>query len=131
MVEILKKKLNMDFDDAVQHVEKIVQEEGFTVLMTQAIDEIFAKKLGITDYPRYTMILGCGPKFAKAALDVSFNVGLLFPCSFVVYEEEQAVFVSHSSIMKIASVLGFAPADKMQSVIEMTGKAVHVAWSRF
>ena len=27
MVEILKKKLNMKFDEAVQHIEKIVQEE--------------------------------------------------------------------------------------------------------
>jgi uncharacterized protein (DUF302 family) len=131
MVEILKKKLNMDFHDAVQHVEKIIQEEGFTVLMTKSVDEIFAKKLGITDYPRYTMILGCGPELAKAALDISFNVGLLFPCSFVVYEEENAVFVSHSSIMKMATVLGFAPADRMQPVIEMTGKVVHAAWSRF
>ncbi len=124
MVEILKKRLN-------KHVEKIVEEEGFTVLLTKSIDEIFAKKLGIKDYPRYTSILGCGPKFAKAALDVSFNVGLLFPCSFVIYEEGGEVFVSHSSIMRMAPVLGFAPADKMQPVIEMTGEAVHKAWQRF
>lgn len=131
MVEILKKKLNMSFDDAVQHVENIVQEEGFTVLLTQAIDEIFAKKLGITDFPRYTMVLGCGPKFAKAALDISFDVGLLFPCSFVIYEETGEVFVSHSSIMKMAVELGFAPVEEMQPVIDMTGEAVHRAWSRF
>jgi len=74
MVEILKKKLEMDFDDAVHHVEQIIQEEGFTVLLTKSVDEIFAKKLGITDHPRYTMILGCGPEFAKAALDVSYDV---------------------------------------------------------
>ncbi|MDO8122769.1 MAG: DUF302 domain-containing protein [Candidatus Hermodarchaeota archaeon] len=131
MVEILKKKLNMSFDEAVQHVEQIVQEEGFTVLLTKSIDEIFAKKLGITDYPMYTMVLGCGPKFAKAALDVSFDVGLLFPCSFVIYEEADEVFVSHSSIMKMAAELGFASIEEMQPVIEMTGEAVHRAWSRF
>lgn len=131
MVEILKKKLNMNFDEAVQHVEKIVQEEGFSILLTKSIDQIFAKKLGITDHPRYTMILGCAPEFAKAALDVSFDVGLLFPCSFVVYEEAGKIFVSHTSIMKMASELGFAPADKMEPVIEMTGEAVQRAWSRF
>ena len=29
MVDILKKELQMGFDEAVQHVEKIVEEEGF------------------------------------------------------------------------------------------------------
>ena len=131
MVEILKKKLNMAFDDAVKHIESIMQEEGFTVLLTKSIDEIFEKRLGITNYPRYTMILGCGPELAKAALDVSFDVGLLYPCSFVVYEEAGDIFVSHSSIMKMAPELGFAPIEKMQPVIKMTGEAVHRAWSRF
>ncbi len=131
MVEILKKELKMPFNEAVKHVEKIVQEEGFSILLVKAIHEIFEKKLGVKDYPRYTMILACGAKFAKAGLDVSKNTGLLYPCSFVVYEEGEAVFVSHSSIMKIASEIGFAPADMMQPVIEMTGKAVHAAWVRF
>jgi RimJ/RimL family protein N-acetyltransferase len=34
------------------------------------------------------------------ALEASFNTGLLFPCSFVVYEEEGKIIVSHVSIMK-------------------------------
>lgn len=41
------------------------------------------------------------------------------------------VFVSHSSIMKMAVELGFAPVEEMQPVIDMTGEAVHRAWSRF
>ncbi len=130
MVEILKKKLNMDFDEAVKHVEKIVQEEGFGLLASKPLHTIFEQKLGIKDYPRFMMICVCGPKFAKSALDVSFNVGLLFPCTFVVYEEAGEIFVSHTSIMKIAPELGFAPSDKMQPVIKMTGEAVQRAWSR-
>ncbi len=130
MVDILKKELNMDFDKAVEHVEKIIVKEGFSHMLTKSIDEIFKKKLGI-DYDRYTIILACGPEFAKGALDVSKNVGLLFPCSFVVYEETGKVYVSHASIMKIAPEAGLAPADKMKPVIEMTGKAVHAAWIRF
>ena len=120
----------MDFDKAVERVEKIIVEEGFSHMLTKSIDEIFKKKLGI-DYDRYTIILSCGPEFAKGALDVSKNVGLLFPCSFVVYEETGKVYVSHASIMKIAPEAGLAPADKMKPVIEMTGKAVHAAWIRF
>ncbi|MHA1721316.1 MAG: DUF302 domain-containing protein [Promethearchaeota archaeon] len=130
MANILKKELKMDFDTAVKRVEKTVAEEGFSVMLIKAIDEIFKKKLGVKEYPRYTTILACGAKFAKAALDVSKDVGLLFPCSFVVYEEAGKIFVSHTSIMKIAAEIGFAPQEQMKNVIEMTGNAVHAAWDR-
>jgi uncharacterized protein (DUF302 family) len=130
MVEILKKELKMNFDTAVKRVEKIVSEEGFNVMFVKSIDEIFKKKLGIKNYPKYTTILACGPEFAKTALDVSKDVGLLFPCSFVVYEEGDKIFVSHTSIMKIAPEIGLASHEEMKSVIEMTGKAVHAAWDR-
>lgn len=130
MVDILKKELNMDFDKAVEHVQKIVIEEGFSHMLTKSIDQIFKKKLGI-NYDRYTIILACAPEFAKAALDVSKNVGLLFPCSFVVYEENGKVYVSHASIMKVAPEAGLASANEMKPVIEMTGKVVHAAWEKF
>ncbi|MFX1566709.1 MAG: DUF302 domain-containing protein [Promethearchaeota archaeon] len=131
MVEVLKKKLDMDFDEAVQHVETIVREEGFSVLMVKPIHAIFKEKLGVEEYPRYTMICACGAKLAKAALDVSKNLGLLFPCSFVVYEEADTIYVAHVSIMKIAPEIGLAPAKEMEPVIEMTGEMVQRAWTRF
>ena len=121
----------MDFDAAVEHVTSIVKEEGFSVLLTKAIDSILKEKLGAKDIPRYTTILACGPKLAKMGLEASLNVGLLFPCSFVVYQEDQKVIVSHVSIMKIAKEVGLAPAEKMDPVIEETGKMVHKAWDRF
>lgn len=129
MVDILKKELNVSFDDAVAHVEKIIVEEGFSHMLTKPIHQIFKKKLGI-DYDKYTIILACAPQYAKAALDVSKQVGLIFPCSFVVYEDNGKVFVSHASIMKIAPEAGLAPLDAMKPVIEMTGKGVRAAWER-
>jgi len=131
MVDILKKELSMEFDDAVEHVKKIVDEEGFSVMLVKNISEIFKKKLGVKEYESYTFILACNPKFAKAALDVSKNNGLLFPCSFAVYEDQGKVYVGHASIMKIAPEVGLAPADKMAPVIEDTGKAVRAAWDKF
>ncbi|MCF2139930.1 MAG: DUF302 domain-containing protein [Candidatus Lokiarchaeota archaeon] len=130
MVDFLKKKMNMNFDEAVATVTKIVGEEGFNVMLIKSLDEMFKKKLGI-EYPRYTIILACGPEFAKAALDVSKDVGLLFPCSFAVYEDLGKIYVSHISIMKIAPAIGLAPESEMKPVIEMTGAAVHRAWERF
>jgi uncharacterized protein (DUF302 family) len=129
LVDILKKELNMDFEEAVKHVEKIVTEEGFSHMLTKSLDVIFKQKLGV-DYPKYAIILACAPELAKGALDVSKNVGLLFPCSFVVYEDNGKIFVSHTSIMKAAAELDLADKDQMASIIEITGKKVHKVWNR-
>ena len=129
MVEILKKELNMSFDKAVKHVETVIVGEGFSHMLTKPIHSIFKQKLRI-DYPKYTIILACAPELAKGALDVSKNVGLLFPCSFVVYEDERKVFVAHASIMKVAVEAGLADKDDMAPVIDMTGKKVHAAWDK-
>ncbi|NPE06899.1 MAG: DUF302 domain-containing protein [Asgard group archaeon] len=131
MVDILKKEVTKDFDAAVEHIVKVVEKEGFTVMLTKSIDGILKKKLGITDYPRYTSIMACGPELAKMALDASLNVGLVFPCSFVVYEENEKIYVSHVSIMKMAKELGLASAEAMDPIIEITSKMVHKAWEQF
>jgi len=131
MVDVLRKQLSMDFDEAVKHVEKTISEEGFSILLTKSIDDMMKKKLGLTDYSRYTIILACAPELAKMALDVSKDVGNLFPCSFVVYEDQGKVSVSHISIMKIAAAVGLAPRDRMAPVIDKTGEKVHKAWNRF
>jgi uncharacterized protein (DUF302 family) len=131
MVTPLKKLLNMDFDSAVSNVEKVIVEEGFSHLLTKHIDEILKTKLGLEEYPRYTVVLACSPHMAKAALDVSKDVGLLFPCSFSIYEENGEIWIGHISIMKMAPFLGLAPQREMQPVISMTGKAVEACWKKF
>ncbi|MHA1946132.1 MAG: DUF302 domain-containing protein [Candidatus Hodarchaeales archaeon] len=131
MVEILRKELEMDFDSAVKHIEKVVSDEGFSVLMVKAIDEVIKNKLGVEDYPKYTSIMACGADLAKMALDVSKDVGTLFPCSFVVYEEDNKVMVAHVSIMKMSTELGIVSKDKMAHVIEETSIRVQSAWGKF
>ncbi|MHA1211961.1 MAG: DUF302 domain-containing protein [Candidatus Heimdallarchaeota archaeon] len=131
MVDILKKELAMSFDDAVAHVEKLLTEGGFNVMLSKALDEMLKKAFGMPEYPRYTFILACSPELAKMGLEASFNVGLVYPCSFVVYEEDGKIIVSHASIMKIAKEVGLASAEAMDPVIEKTGKIVHAVWNRF
>ncbi len=131
LVDVLKKEISADFDEAVEHVEKTITEEGFSILLTKSIDEMLKKKLGLEDYPRYTIILACEPELAKMALDVSKDVGNLFPCSFAVYEDDNNVVISHLSIMKVATEIGLAPANQMAPVIRKTGEKVHAAWVRF
>ena len=128
MVEVVRKKVSYSFEEAIKKVEDALSTAGFALLLTKDLSEIFKKRLGIEDYPKYAFILACKPELAKMALDVSKDAGTLFPCSFVVYEDGDEVYVGHSSIMQIAAETKLAPADDMAAVIYETGKAIGNVW---
>ncbi len=129
MVDVLRKESSYTFDETVKRAEEALVSEGFGLLLTKGIEDIFKQKLGI-DYSRYTTVLACAPELAKMGLDVSKDVGTLFPCSFVVYEDDGKVMVSHTSIMRAASELGLASEGAMGPVIEETGKRVRKVWDK-
>ena len=120
----------MDFESAVEYVENRVVQGGFNVMLVKSIDEIIETKLGLNNYPKYSIILACAPEFAKMALDVSKLNGLLFPCSFVVYENDGKVMVGHISIMKISTMIGLTESEEMDEVIEKTGNAIDLIWEK-
>ncbi len=130
MADILRKEIQMSFEDAVKKVERLSEEEGFTILLTKGMHDMFKKKLGVDDFPRTTFILACSAELSKMAMDVSADMALVMPCSFVVSEEDGKVIVSHSSIMKMGVELGFAPEGPMKPVIEETGRRIHKVWDR-
>ena len=130
MVEPIIKTSKMDFDETVSLIERLLEEEGFSLMASKNIDEIIKTKLSVKDYSRYTIILACKPELSKAALDVSKMSGLLFPCSFTVYEEDDEVKIGHISIMKIISEIGLAQPDRMAPVIEETGKSIRKIWEK-
>lgn len=130
MVDVLRKEVPYGFDEAVKRVEEACVSEEFGLQLTKGVHDIFKQKLGIDDYPRYTVILVCNPQLAKMALDASKDIGTIFPCSFVVYEEDGKVKVSHTSIMKIATETGLASKEVMAPIIEETGKRIKKVWDK-
>jgi uncharacterized protein (DUF302 family) len=129
MVEVLRKEVSYSFDEAVKRIEDACESEGFGILLTKGIDSVFRQKLSV-DYPRYSIVLACAPELAKKALDASKDVGTIFPCSFVVYEDEGKVMVAHTSIMRIAAEVGLATQDLMAPIIDETGKRVRKVWDK-
>jgi len=129
MVDVLRKESSLSFEDTVKKLEDVLAEEGFGHLLTKDLDKIFKQKLG-ADFTRYTFILACAPELAKMALDASRDVGTLFPCSFVIYEDGGKVMIAHTSIMRAASELGLASKESMIPVIEETGKRVYKVWDK-
>jgi hypothetical protein len=120
MIEPLKKEVTLAFDDAVRRVEAIVNEGGFSVLLTKSVDEILVQKLGLPGYPRYTMILACtrtSPRWRSTSRRTSA------PCTRVASR-------SHLSIMKVTAAIGLAADAALAPVIHETEKRVTAVWNR-
>lgn len=130
MVDVLRKEVPYGFDEAVKKVEEACVSEGFGLQLTKGVHDILKQKLGIDDYPKYTVILVCNPQLAKNALDISKDMGTIFPCSFAVYEEGGKVKVAHTSIMKIGAEIGLATQEAMAPLIEETGKRIQKVWDK-
>ncbi|MEN8153383.1 MAG: DUF302 domain-containing protein [Acidobacteriota bacterium] len=128
MIEPLIKRSKTGFDETVKDLENLISENGFVHMLTKDIDKVIKDGFNLKEYSRYTIILACSPEFAKAALDVTKSAGLLFPCSFTVYEEDSKVFIGHISTMKMTVELGLAAYKDMRPVIEETAKAVNSIW---
>ena len=123
--------LEMDHETAIEHVRAICAEEGFGVPVEFSPSELLAEKLGAERDPYY--VLGaCNPEMADRALDVTPDIGALFPCNFIIREVEPGVQeVHHVSIMRLAWLVGLAPDnEEWQAIIEETGEMVARTYDR-
>ncbi|WP_207592980.1 DUF302 domain-containing protein [Halomontanus rarus] len=122
--------LEMDHEDAIEHVREVFTEAGFGIPVEFSPSELLNEKVEADRDPYY--VLGaCNPAVADRALEASDGeLGALFPCNVVVWEEEpgrQRVY--HVSIMRIARLVGMAPDDdEMADIVAETGELVDNAF---
>ena len=117
--------LEMEHNEAIEHVREICEEVGFGVPVEFSPSELLNEKVDADRDPYY--VLGaCNPEMANRALDETLRIGAFFPCNMVIWQEEPGVQrVYHLSIMKMARLVGVAPDnDDWESIIEDTGELV-------
>ncbi|ELY97403.1 DUF302 domain-containing protein [Natrialba asiatica] len=122
--------LEMDHEDAVEHVREVFTDAGFGIPVEFSPSELLNEKVDADRDPYY--VLGaCNPSVADRALEASDGeLGALFPCNVVVWEEESGrQRVYHVSIMRIARLVGIAPDDdEMEDIVAETGELVDTAF---
>lgn len=79
--------LEMDHDEAIEHVRGVFTDAGFGVPVEFSPSEMLNEKVDADRDPYY--VLGaCNPTMADRALDASDKkLGALFPCNVVVWED--------------------------------------------
>ena len=97
--------LEMEHEAAVEHVREVAEATGFGVPVEFSPSELLNEKVD-ADRDPYCVLGACNPNMADQALEETLKQGALFPCNFVVWEEEPGVQrVYHVSIMKIGRLV--------------------------
>jgi len=122
--------LRMDHEEAVEHVREVFVDAGFGIATEFSPSEMLNEKVDAGRDP-YHVLGACNPEMADRALDATNReIGSLFPCNVVVWQEEPGVqTVYHVSIMRIARLLGMVDDDEaMEGIIADTGELVDEAF---
>jgi uncharacterized protein (DUF302 family) len=77
--------LDMPFDTAVDHVSRILKEEGFGILSDIDVRAKMREKLG-KSFRNYRILGACNPPFAWQALQVEDKIGTMLPCNVIVQD---------------------------------------------
>ncbi len=101
MAYTFSKTLDMDFDQAIEHVTAALQQAGFGVLTEIDVSATLKKKIDV-DFRHYRILGACNPKFAYQALQAEPEIGAMLPCNVIVQQAEDGVMVS--AIDPIASM---------------------------
>jgi len=123
--------LEMDHRAAIEHVREVAEATGFGVPVEFSPSELLNEKVDAGRDP-YHILGACNPNMADRALDETLEQAALFPCNFVIWQEEPGVQrVYHVSIMKIGRLVGIAPdSDEWASIVEDTGELVEEFFER-
>jgi uncharacterized protein (DUF302 family) len=120
----LKKKIELDFSQALKHLQQLLISNGFCVLTTSNLQKIFREKLGIADYPKCAVVVACLPEVAKAAIDIKLELGFLLPSSFAIYEDNHQVWALHLPILNIAENVGLSTVIELKPLIEISQQII-------
>jgi uncharacterized protein (DUF302 family) len=81
----LKVSLPVPYDEAIGRATDALKTQGFGVLTTIDVKQTLKAKLD-RDFRKYVILGACNPTLADRALHAELEVGLLLPCSVIVYE---------------------------------------------
>jgi uncharacterized protein (DUF302 family) len=105
--------LHMRFETAVEQVRAALKEQGFGVLTEIDVQATMKEKLD-ADFRPYIILGACNPTLAYRALSADLGIGLMLPCTVIVYEIEAER--SRVQIMDPVAVLALAQNEQITPI---------------
>ena len=100
----LSRPTELPFEDAVARVCAELDAEGFTVLCEIDVQARLKKGLGVEREP-YLILGACNPALADRALQAEPELGVLLPCSLVVYRRQGETHVAAIDAKRMLSIV--------------------------
>lgn len=111
------KESSLVFDEALEKVYKLLQEEGFGVLTRINLHDKLKEKLNV-DYHKYVILGACNPPFAYQALQAEPEIGLLLPCNVIVYERDGKTIIGAIRPTEAMKVTGNTKLTEIAEIVE-------------
>jgi uncharacterized protein (DUF302 family) len=108
-------KVDLSYDQAIEKVTGLLEEEGFGVLTEIDVKDTLKKKLDV-DFKKYKILGACNPNFAHKALQAEDKIGVMLPCNVIVEENEDGT-VEVSAVNPVASMQAVSN-EELQPIAE-------------
>ena len=122
-------RVQLPYEEAIARVTDELKKEGFGVLTEIDMKATLKKKLDV-DFRRYVILGACNPTLANNALNAEIEIGLLLPCTVIVYEDGDDTVVSIIDPVVMMGVVNNPDvepvaneaAERLQRVITAVGR---------
>lgn len=109
----IKSTLKVPYEEAIGKVTDALKAEGFGVLTNIDVKDTLKKKIDV-DFRKYSILGVCNPPLAYKALSTRIDVGLLLPCTVIIYEEGDGTVVN---ILDPLAMTNLIPEPGLQTVM--------------
>jgi uncharacterized protein (DUF302 family) len=97
--------VDLTFDEALSKVKAELKKEGFGILTEVDVKATLKKKLD-EDVRPYQILGACNPPLAHKALQAEPEIGLMLPCKFIVYvnDDDKTVVSAVDPVKMMAGI---------------------------
>ena len=97
--------VDLTFDEALAKVKAELKKEGFGILTEVDVQATLKKKLN-EDVKPYQILGACNPPLAHKAIQAEPEIGLMLPCKFIVYvnEDDKTVISAVDPVKMMAGI---------------------------
>jgi len=111
--------VDMTFEEAMSKLKDELKKEGFGILTEVDVRATLKNKLDV-DFRPYQILGACNPPLAHKALQAEPQIGLMLPCKFIVYvnEDDKTVVSAVDPVKMMAGIKNEQLAEVAKNVQE-------------